>query len=156
MIRLFSSWGWLGPVLALAAGLPLLIGAEVVYFRARQAERAAEEADRFVAARAEAAAGCLSRDEWESALRLLHEALAVDRARNRAVLSPLLLRAQKGQATALLKGARGALEGKDVSAALELLRTYRAHPQAPDPEAAARLQRDVEQATNEAAAVQLL
>jgi hypothetical protein len=144
------------PALALAGGALLLIAAEFVYLRGRRADREAAAADRLVAARVETAEAHLAHGEWDQALPLLHEALAAEKARNRDLVPPVLLRAQRDQATALFERARAALDRKDGPAALALLRAYREDPHAPDPEAAACLQEDLEQAMNDAGAVQLL
>jgi hypothetical protein len=153
--RLFLRGGTL-PALALAGGALLLIAAEFVYLRGRRADREAAAADRLVAARIETAEAHLAHGEWDQALPLLHEALAAEKARNRDLVPPILLRARKEQATALFERARAALHRKDGPAALALLREYRADPHAPDPEVAARLQADLERAMNDAGAVQLL
>jgi hypothetical protein len=144
------------PVAAVAGGVLLLIAGELVFFHGRQEERAAAWADRLVAAKVEAAEAHMAHGEWDEALRLLHEAQETDKARNRDEIQPILLRARRGQAAALFASARTALERKDPAAALDLLRAYRAHPQAPDPAAAARLQDEIAKATDDAEAAALL
>jgi hypothetical protein len=144
------------PVAVVAGSVLLLLAGEFLFFQGRQEERTAAWADRLVAAKLEAAEAHMSHGEWDEALHLLHAALETDKARNQDGVQAALLRAQRGQATALFVGARAAVGRKDPAAALELLRAYRAHPQALDPTAATRLQDDVQRATEDARAVALL
>ena len=97
-------------------------------------------ADAEVAARVEGARAHVQRQEWDEAARLLEEALAVEHATATEEARELLLQARRGQADALLEGARAAAAGKDVPRALDLLAAYLAHPQAADKESATRLQ----------------
>jgi hypothetical protein len=141
---------------AVVAGALALLAAEWLYLHLRQQEHAAAWADQVVAARVEAAEAHLARRDWDKAIGLLQTALEVDGARNREVAQAALLRARRGQAGALLEAARGAVAAKDVARALALLKEYRAHPQAPDPDAAACLQADLDRATDDASARVLL
>jgi hypothetical protein len=144
------------PVAIAAGGVLLLIAGEFAFFQGRQEERTAAWAARLVAAKLEAAEAHMAHGEWDAALRLLNEALETDKAHSHDGVQAALLRARRGQAAALLDGARAAVGRKDAAAALELLRAYRAHPQALDPAAAARLEDQGRKATDDKAAVALL
>jgi hypothetical protein len=123
----------------IAIGL-LVLAAEVWCLHLRRQARAAAAADEEVAARVEAARACLKRQEWGEAVRLLEEALAVERATATEEAQSLLLQARRGQADALLDGARAAARARDVPQALDLLAQYLTHPQAASQSAATRLQ----------------
>jgi hypothetical protein len=135
-------------VVGLLAVAGLLVAGEITYFRGRQQERA----DQVVAAKVEAARAHLARHDWDEAVRLLHEALDVGKARQRDNVGPLLAEARRGQAQALLDAARAALGRKDLERARGLLRDYRAL----DPDGAGRLEADLARAIDDAAAVRLL
>jgi hypothetical protein len=144
------------PLAAALAGAAALLFGEFLYLQRRQEERAAAWVDQVVAARAEAARAHLARGDWDEALRLLRDALAVDGARDRDALHPLVRQAGEGQAGALLESARAALARRDVGRARDFLRAYAAHAHAPDPAAAARLRADLDRATDDGEARRLL
>src|SRR5689334_14752401 len=121
-----------------AVGL-LVLAAEFWCLHLRRQAQAAAAADEEVAARVEAARAHLKRREWDEAARLLEEALAVERATATEEARSVLLEARRGQADALLDGARAAARARDVPQALDLLAKYLTHPQAADREAATRL-----------------
>jgi hypothetical protein len=140
----------------LLAGAGLLVVGEIAWFRGRQQAQAVATADEVVAARVEAARAHLARHDWDEAVRLLHEALGVEKAHRRNDVELLLTQAEKGQAQALLDAARAALGRKEVERARGLLRDYRAHPHALGPDGAGRLEADLARATDDAAAVRRL
>jgi hypothetical protein len=98
----------------------------------------------------------MSRHHWDDALRLLHEALAVEPAANREEARALHARAQQGQAGSLLEAAEKAVAQKGAAQALNLLRDYLAHPQATELQRATALRAEVERATTDAEAARCL
>jgi hypothetical protein len=129
----------------IAIGL-LVLAAELWCLHLRRQAHAAAAASEEAADRVEAARACLKRQEWDEAVRLLEEASAVERAAATEEAQLLLLQVRRGQADALLDGARAAAEAKDVQRALDLLAQYLAHPQAANQEAATRLHDAINQA----------
>jgi hypothetical protein len=128
-----------------AVGLLVLVAEFWCLHRRHQAQLAAA-ADAEVAARVEGARAHVQRQEWDEAVRLLEEALAVQRATATEEARQLLLQARRGQAEALLEGARAAAGARDVPRALDRLAAYLAHPQAADKEGATRLQAEISRA----------
>jgi hypothetical protein len=141
--------------LALSAVGLLVLAAEWWGLHRRQQAHAAEAANAEVAARVEVARVHMKSQEWDEAARLLEEALSFERATATEEARLALLRARRGQADALLDGARAAAD-KDVPRALDLLARYLAHPGAADQEAAARLQAAINQALSGPEAVRCL
>ena len=149
----------LRPGLLAGVAVLLLVGGALFlarHLRARQDERDAAWANQVVDAKVEAARAHMSRHHWDEALRLLHEAVAVEPAANRAEARALLVRARQGQADSLLEGAEKAVVQKDAAQALTLLRDYLGHPQATELQRAASLRAEVERATSDAEAERCL
>jgi hypothetical protein len=138
----------------IAVGLLVLV-AECWWLHRRQQAQATVRANEEVAARVEAARTHLDRQEWDEAERLLEDALAVERATVTEEDRLALSQAQRGQADALLDGARTAA-AKDVHRALDLLARYLAHPQAVDKGSATRLQAEISRALSGPEAVRFL
>jgi hypothetical protein len=155
MFRFIRLW----PGLLAGAAVVFLIAGSLSlqrHLRARQEERDAVWAGQVVAARVEAAQAHMSRHHWDDALRLLHEALAVEPAVNREEVGALLGRARQGQADSLLEAATTAIRQKDAPQALTLLRDYLGHPQATELQRAASLRSEVDRAVSDAEAVRCL
>ncbi|HEY7427674.1 MAG TPA: hypothetical protein VH682_25815 [Gemmataceae bacterium] len=139
--------------LILAGGLLL---AEYLWLRARHTAQTLAQANERVGDEIETARAHLAVQHWDEAVRHLEDALAVDRATNRAEVRPLLDEARRGQADALLEAAGLAVAHKDSAGALRLLHAYLAHPHAKDPERARLLSDDLARATSDDEAARLL
>src|SRR5262249_14296947 len=133
-----------------------LILAEYLWLRARQTAQAIAQANERVGDEIETARAHLAVQHWDEAIRHLEDALAVDRATNRAEASPLLDEARRGQADALLEAADLAVAHKDSAGALRLLHAYLAHPYAANSERARRLRDDLARAASDDEAASLL
>ncbi len=142
--------------LALVAVALLVLAAQGRALHRRHRARLAAAADAEVAAGVESARACVERQEWDEAVRVLEEALAVEHATKTEEAEQVLLQARRGQADALLEGARAAAGDKDVPRALDLLAAYLAHPKAADPESATRLQAAISRAMSDPEAARYL
>ncbi len=146
---------WIACLALTAVGL-LVLAAECWALHRRHLAQVAAAADAELAARAESARAHVQRHEWDEAVRLLEEALAVKHATATEEAQGLLLQARRGQADVLLERARDAAGAKDVPRALELLAAYLAHPQAADRESATHLEAAINHALSEPEAVRFL
>jgi hypothetical protein len=138
------------------AGLALLM-LEHWYLRGRREDGAAARAEQTVVARTESARERMGQGDWDEAVRLLEEAVEVERPGPApAGARALLLQARQAQAGALFESARKALAARETERAHRLLADYLAHPQATDRDQARLLQADLALAVSDEEAARLL
>jgi hypothetical protein len=123
--------------------------------KANRAEEVAWANDK-VAAKVKRAQDHLQRREWDQATRLLKEALATEGATDLFCARAVLRQTQESQAAALLAEADGVLGQKDTARASKLLEAYLAHPGAVHKDQAESLLGDIQLATSDSRAVDLL
>jgi hypothetical protein len=134
----------------------LLILVECTWLqRRRQAQRIAW-ANAQVEQKVAAARIHLQEQHWNEAIRELEDALDVEGATNGNIVDPVLEKARRGQAEALLDAASIALAHRRPDDALRLLRAYLAHPQAGRLDRACLLRDDLERALSDDEAMRLL
>ena len=115
-------------VAIVVAGLALIV-AEHWYLRWRREDNVAGRAEQEVAARVGAAQEQMARRNWDGAIRLLEEAVAIEGAGPASAGARAILpEARRGQAEALFDSARAALAAKDAARGQRLLNEYIAHP----------------------------
>lgn len=149
------SFGW-RPVTGVSLLALVLLVSEYCWLRARREAAAMAQANEGVADKIATARAHLALQHWDEAIHHLEDALAMEKATNRDEARPVLAQARQGQADALLDAAGSAILRKDSARAFRLLRAYLAHPSAADPDRARRLREDLERATSDDEAVQML
>jgi hypothetical protein len=132
------------------------IWGEVSVLEAGRRKEDARFAAEAVAEKITAANKLAAARQWDGAVELLRAALNIEGAANLTEARMLLAEVQRSRADALLQSAETAVAHKDTTQALTLIHAYLADPAAVKKDRATRLQRDLELATSDAKAGELL
>jgi hypothetical protein len=138
-------------------GLGFLM-AEHWYLQGRREDRSATLTEKARLDKVEVAREHMASGRWDEAVGMLEEVRADTEGGGQAdaLAGGLLLEARRGQAAALLAGARAAVAARQLTLARRLLGEYADHPQAADPEQGRVLRDELARAGSDEEAKRLL